>query len=225
MEKTLLLSFVLFICVSAFGQDYTLTPSSFSYDLDGTKPKEIGFTLTNNSASELKWYWAVEKGEDFPEGWDVQVCDQTSCWNPNVLKMPTSRGANTLAPSTSTNPAIQHVKIIPNRIAGKGSVKLKIYGDANFSNLIVESNITTSVKDNEVTELSIYPNPAQDFITVNGSDISKIDIHDIAGRKIKSFSHTPNVAHDISFLRNGLYIVRMFDTRGKIAKSIRLNKR
>lgn len=225
MKKALQLIFIFFISFAAFGQDYTLTPGTFGYDLDGTEANKIGFTLTNNSTSELTWYWEVEKGEDFPEEWDVQVCDQTLCWNPNILKMPTGRGTNTLGISKSTNPKIHHIKVIPNGKAGKGVVKFKIYDDADFSNVIVESEISTAVDNAVATELSIYPNPAQDFITVNGTNISKIDIHDITGRRLKSFSHNPNASHDISTLRNGLYLVRVFDLKGKIVKSMRLSKR
>jgi len=71
--------------------------------------------------------------------------------------------------------------------------------------------------------LSIYPNPASDFITIklNNSDKEKIQIYDIMGRLVKEVSISNNQKLDISKLSSGVYFVRLNNNKSSTHKFIK----
>lgn len=225
--KRLLHIFSFIWCATAlYAQSASLAPGNFSFDLDGSEAKQIGFELKNTGSEDLEWYWTVGKGEGVPAEWELQVCDQVLCWDPGFDKMPLGQGANMLAASASTSDALTYIKVFPNGVAGKGEVEFCIYADTAFTQKLVCSELTTSINDTKIIDLKIYPNPAEDYIGLQGDKyVARIDVHDILGKKHKSFKHTPSKTHDISDLRNGLYLVRLYSPKGKLLKSLRLSKR
>jgi len=226
----IIVSFLLWFWVlnNISAQDLTLEPGSFSFEFgENEGSKQIGYILTNTTADVLEWTWTVEKSEDFPEGWDIQVCDQIACWAPNAFSMPnTASGANTLAAGSSTAPLDNYIKILSNGIAGTGEVKFTIYNNFDFDTELISSSISTSTNEINTQNISIYPNPTQDYFQVSADNkISQIEVYNIVGKKIRSFGHNQNTTYDISDLRNGLYVVRLLGTDGKQVKSMRLSKR
>lgn len=67
--------------------------------------------------------------------------------------------------------------------------------------------LITSVKDlSNITELSIYPNPTNNNLYIDGVELNEtvINIYDISGKIVKSFVAKNNVI-DVSNLENGTY--------------------
>ena len=83
---------------------------------------------------------------------------------------------------------------------------------ANKSPLFYEENNVNS-------EISVYPNPAKDYIKLefsDGSDCQSIEIYSIDGRLVETFPETSHqTTIDISGLHAGMYImkIRMADGR------------
>lgn len=70
---------------------------------------------------------------------------------------------------------------------------------------------TASSNDQIVNKVSIYPNPASQFITIDGVDEStNVDLYDISGKNVKSFMiKSKSQQMDISDLVNGVYLARL----------------
>mgnify|MGYP001951136213 CR=1 FL=1 len=72
----------------------------------------------------------------------------------------------------------------------------------------------------------IYPNPTTDFIQLkNDESIATITIFNVTGRLVSKINHTSGMAHDVTSLRTGMYLVRLQNTNGDVVKSLRLSKK
>ena len=72
----------------------------------------------------------------------------------------------------------------------------------------------------------IYPNPATNYISV--SDHKKVDeiaIYNVVGKLIRRFKIEGDRKYKIEDLRDGMYLVRFFNDRGKLLSTQRLSKR
>lgn len=75
------------------------------------------------------------------------------------------------------------------------------------------------------TEMSLYPNPAQDYFSIKTSaDISRISIHNIIGKEILSLKANSDHRYAIDGLQRGLYVVRIFGKNDELVKALRLSK-
>lgn len=86
------------------------------------------------------------------------------------------------------------------------------FDDYNFSWEEWNSE-TAGIDDIESNPVTVYPNPAEQFIILDGiNDNAKIDIFNITGQRVKSFSvETNGEQMDISDLNSGIYLTRVND--------------
>jgi len=207
-------------------QDITLGPDVIEFDLDGTTDKKIGYVLQNNTNAPFSWYWEVEKADDFPPEWDIQVCDQLLCWSFGTERMPTSQGANILGGGAATTPVLQYVNVRTNGVAGKAKVRFCVFGDETFADPEVCTSFSTSTTNFDLEDLNIFPNPTSDYFEISPNhNIAFVEIYDIVGKNVSTFQVLDNGQYDVSQLRNGLYVVRLLNAQGKVVKSMRLSKR
>ncbi len=68
-----------------------------------------------------------------------------------------------------------------------------------------------TVNETTTTTVKLYPNPAKDLLFFSGIDegVYTITIMDMQGKMIMSKKHTQNNSIDISFLKNGIYIIEL----------------
>ena len=100
-----------------------------------------------------------------------------------------------------------------------------IYFDYNFP--IVTNNYTTTIQnslglsENELAKkIIIYPNPAKNTINFETKEtILKVEIYDISGRILSSNSVNENKI-DVSNLKTGNYILKVFTENGVISSKI-----
>ncbi|MCF8247173.1 MAG: T9SS type A sorting domain-containing protein [Saprospiraceae bacterium] len=76
-------------------------------------------------------------------------------------------------------------------------------------------------------KISIYPNPATNYISVNKDEnLKEISIYNLVGRKLKTFEEIEKDEHyDVSDLPNGMYLVQVIDNNKKIVTTQRISKR
>lgn len=74
--------------------------------------------------------------------------------------------------------------------------------------------------------VSVFPNPATEFITVSNEDaVKNILVFNIVGRKMKTFEVTKGERYEISDLPNGLYVVQLIGRTNKVLTTQRLTKK
>ncbi len=87
--------------------------------------------------------------------------------------------------------------------------------------LYIDPAIATGVKQiNTISsELNIYPNPVKNILTIEGQDISTVQIMDINGRIIKTINNNNSIKTiDVSTLTQGIYFVRAGTKVQKLVK-------
>lgn len=83
---------------------------------------------------------------------------------------------------------------------------------------------TFSSKENNLTDFTVYPNPATDFVNINSADtIDSYRIYDLTGRVVKRSSpYSNNFRIDVTSLNKGVYMVKL--NSGDKTGSIKLIK-
>ncbi len=69
--------------------------------------------------------------------------------------------------------------------------------------------------DHRESRLSVYPNPATDYITISTDDNSTfkvVEVYDLPGEKLYSMPLKDNLRMDVSGLHSGVYILKITDT-------------
>jgi hypothetical protein len=82
---------------------------------------------------------------------------------------------------------------------------------------------TLSVKNNELTELSIYPNPVKDiiYVTNTNSNLVKAEIHNLNGQLVLSQENNLT-AINVNKLPSGMYMLKLYSDKAQ--KTIKIVK-
>lgn len=228
MVRTLHILIALFAIHTAFGQ-ITYSPEAITI-LGNPSEELITFKvdLTNSGAEDEMLFWRLEKDMDFPSLWATQICDFNLCYGENIDEIATSL-PNVLKAGETRDFKIY---LLPNSTEGEGKLTFRIYKDAGFSDEIIklETNqitvsTTTSVKNIEVEDIKIYPNPSAEYFQItNDEKISKIILYNMAGKTIRELNHYRGQSQNIDFLKRGIYLVRLFNDRAELIKTMRIQK-
>lgn len=78
-----------------------------------------------------------------------------------------------------------------------------------------------SVNETSVINVNIYPNPASDYISIEGEDIQDVTIYDISGRTLMTVEFRNNVQNiNISDLNSGVYFLNIRTQEGSMIERI-----
>lgn len=75
----------------------------------------------------------------------------------------------------------------------------------------ISPTITTGIRNEELTSMSLYPNPAHNTLQIGVNSFSTCTIINAAGQTISTAYNTSGVI-DISSLPAGMYILKVYDT-------------
>ncbi|WP_460220220.1 T9SS type A sorting domain-containing protein [Psychroserpens sp. MEBiC05023] len=76
-----------------------------------------------------------------------------------------------------------------------------------------------NVETNELLELSIYPNPTSDKVSIiSNSEINTIEVYNLLGKKLKTLKQTNEVY--VSDLNTGMYLLMIYSIKGHTTKKI-----
>ena len=136
----------------------------------------------------------------------------TSSDNTGTPSSYTSKVVNTLVPAEN---------VIWNDTYNYWEVTVDAIG---FGGYLMSTNSTLAIKDNSLNELSIYPNPVVNELTINlPSNIKNADVRivDVTGRTISNNNVTINNNKlDVSHLAQGVYIVEIKTEKGTTSKKL-----
>lgn len=93
----------------------------------------------------------------------------------------------------------------------------------NLPNQDFVTNYLTSVEENDLSKIKIYPNPTQNIITIANCNNADFEIYNILGSKIK-FGKINNEQYEINFenLKSGQYLLKI--KNNKDLKNIKIIK-
>ncbi len=84
----------------------------------------------------------------------------------------------------------------------------------------VYQNTTLSVSDNDLKNILFYPSPALDTMYIETThSLDKVEVFDISGKKVLT-AINPQTAIDVSSLKSGLYILKVYSRKQFITKRI-----
>lgn len=75
------------------------------------------------------------------------------------------------------------------------------------------SKLPNAVQDVYYTDLTVYPNPTSGALKINTPNILSIETFNCDGKRMR-IDNTNEI--DLSTLRNGIYVLKIYDTEGKI---------
>ena len=87
--------------------------------------------------------------------------------------------------------------------------------------LYIDPAIATGVKQINIfsSELNIYPNPVKDILSIEGQNISNVEIIDINGKVIRTIKNIDSkITIDVSTLTQGIYFVKIGNQVRKLVK-------
>mgnify|MGYP003631040605 CR=1 FL=1 len=89
---------------------------------------------------------------------------------------------------------------------------------------VVSNTATLSISENELqAAISLYPNPAKDYISINTKnnlEISNVEIYSLLGQKVKSQRVSEDNRVDVSSLSKGMYLMKISADGNSITKKI-----
>lgn len=230
MRKALLYLFLLFLSSSIFGQDpvISLTPNpQYEEGSASTSVIQADVVVKNVSDQELNLLWR-RVIISTPQGWLSQICDKRLCYLPEVSQCPEAY-PNHLLPGEEIT---MRVDILPQGVAGQGEIHVELF-DINDQETVlatIEAHFTTATTSTNgpsgKADLKIYPNPTSNYFKLsNYESISKLSIYNIVGNAVRDFIVSGDDSYAVADLPEGIYLVRLFDHRKNVIKTVRLSKR
>lgn len=75
--------------------------------------------------------------------------------------------------------------------------------------------------------LSVYPNPATEFIQVNegAESLDQLVMYNLVGKKVKDFDFVRGESYFVGDLPKGMYLVQFTDKNNRVLKTQKVDKR
>ena len=223
----LFFSAIFLFSLAGIGQvTVSVEPTSFVLTGNPLQP-DIAYHIevTNTSSVTASIYWSKNM-TNHPASWTSWICDKSICYGPEFNANPVNK-PNVLAPGESFD---LQVHMNPDSIEGTADYVLNIIDDLGNILTVINGefliNNTTGIKENSLSKLTVFPNPATEYFKVSEiPNLKHIELFNIVGNKVRSFDAVPQKQYYVGDLTDGIYLVRLLSTNGKIIKTIRLSKR
>lgn len=148
----------------------------------------------------------------------VQItADRTSLSNGESVTLTASGALSYLWSTGSTSNPITET---PSQTTTYSVIGMNTNDDACKDTASIEITVTTGINEAGEASLSIYPNPAQQLITIEGEGMTSITIYNTLGQKLTSIpAQNGKNAVNVADYAEGLYTLQIERTNGE--KSVR----
>ena len=198
---------------------------------------------TSNRPLQIKWEEVVARQ---PAGWSISVCDEYGTYAPFSIANKSKRPIS-LAPGEATE---LYLHVQPNGRAGRAKVEVPLSLLTDPGKVLHTAVFDISIAGTQpaaaeavpvlATPASaaparpalnkrspgIYPNPAVDRFYVNlppGVELGRVDVLNTLGRRVKSYEgRLDENGYKIDTLPEGIYLIGLYDSQGKVIKTLRL---
>jgi hypothetical protein len=220
----------LYIFVAFLTLSITGNAQDFSYPLGQHLVETVtdenfqGFRIDINTptAEAIQYDWELVSNS-FPTAWSYSLCDYGGC----AIGIPQTGSMTPITVTEAQNGVIGWFKIQlttgPN--SGNGLVEIYVYDSEDYTRGdTVSWNITYDAATASLTaqtqdKFSIYPNPANDMVTVDGFTANNGVIYNSLGQKV-SLEENGQDTLDVSHLRPGVYLVQLSTQKGVRTKRL-----
>jgi hypothetical protein len=181
--------------------------------------------VTNTTNQTVNLYWGKRMTGN-PVNWTSWICDNNLCFDYTFNSCPLNK-PNVVAPGDTME---VQVHMNPANTEGSADYELNILDVdgtilASVNGQILISN-TTAVKETNISKLTVYPNPTQDYFQISDTPgLRYIEMFSIVGNKMKTYDAGPQKQYYVGDLVDGVYLVRLLTSSGKVLKTVRLSKR
>jgi hypothetical protein len=230
---------------SATGNNWTYSTGTMKYDCynysDGSKgdlsiePVNLSSLVDPSLSFDVAYrgYTAATPENDKLEVFVSTNCGTswTSVYNKQGATLSTGATQTTsFTPASSADYRNENVSLVA--VAGQSEVFIKFVGTSNYGNNMYIDNINvssaTSVSENELTSLSVYPNPASTEVNVsfeakNANYLVKlVDLQGrvIANQNLSNLNGTQVISIPTSTVAKGSYIVSITSNGMTSTKSV-----
>lgn len=187
----------------------------------GSNP-DIPFTITPFGNSELLIAGVTESADgdvknedDFGDFWIINTAyDGTLNWEMNLGDSIGREVATSILPIGTDGFIVAGYTCTED-----GEVVTGNHGSTDFWVIRVDMEANSTQNTSSSGNINVYPNPANSFLALKGSSISRAEIVDINGRIIRQYFRDfdeLNICH----LPDGLYLVRIFTDQGLIVRKL-----
>ena len=87
-------------------------------------------------------------------------------------------------------------------------------GELVWQNPEYDACLITDVEEIPDNELTLYPNPANNLVRINGVEAAEVQVYNAIGQMVKTVRGTNEI--DVVDLAEGVYLVRIMDAEGNI---------
>ncbi|MDW8418096.1 MAG: T9SS type A sorting domain-containing protein [Chitinophagales bacterium] len=216
--KNSLLFLALLIAVVGNGQSIIPTPndsaSASATITDPLQDIDIHIWLINNTNSSVEFTWLL-KDYSTPAGWDVKCCDNNNCYY--LLLNP---GPFVTLPVGAGDTMDMKFQFTTYCKSGTGTANMVVYldGDSANTDLMLHFrgnatvNCANSITDITDRQVSFFPNPAADVVTVQsqGGNFSEYEIRQLNGTVAAGGTMDGNGQISVSKLNNGIYQIILY---------------
>lgn len=229
MVRPLLFAIALLLLLPLTGNgQVTITVDPSSFVLSGNPSQtDVYFHImvTNTSSSTANIFWSKRMMNN-PTPWFSWICDKNLCYTPETNTCPPNK-PNVIGPGESFD---LQVHMNPASMEGEGDYELNLLDDQGNNLIFIGGDIlinnSTAVKESKDSKLTVFPNPTTEFFKVSEiSGLKTIELFNIVGNKVRSFEAVPQKQYYVGDLTDGIYLVRLLSSTGKVIKTIRLSKR
>jgi hypothetical protein len=231
MKKLILLALFGAFSISSFAQltAWKDTVEMLNLDKPATNLR-LYDTIYNNTGSPITMTWN-KVSDALLSGWtSTGICD-----GPNGMCYGFNNAAHTfVVPANGKAEIDVMMNLAANATNGCSYVTVQ-YAEpgAGAKNMTFKfcTNAAASTKDFENTNVvSVYPNPANDYINLNINDakVTRINVLNIIGKKVAQFdlnAGTPNPMRiPLDNIAKGIYLLQFADNNGKLMGVKRVTK-
>ena len=198
--------------------DWKTNDSIQAYDSIGGA--YMSLYMENNTEDSLLLDWHFVENT-FPAEWEWTLCDYTTCY----LVIPDTGSMTTLI---DTAEGLLSLSINTNKHPGVGIMRFYVYNelkpvDGDTGTFILNSTYT-GINEiyKHISNLEIFPNPTSESFSFLGLQSSPREwwILDLSGKTLlHEFVRDMDESYDVSNLPNGLYLLRMRDSKNGIYSS------
>ena len=216
--------YFLILCLAGAGvsnaQTFSYTPSNNVHtELAWDTFTTIDMSFSTQPVGAIQYQWELISN-DMPQGWSYSLCDYTGCYS-GIPSNGTMTAINSTEASNGTEGFFK-INLHPGTIAAFATVQIYVHdindyneGDTVTFTMNLEDQLSTG--ENELSNISIYPNPAEDMLTIsNISQEGNIELYNIAGAVVSRTATSGSTKEiiDVSALEPGVYFISFVTLEG-----------